>query len=101
MNKKVQSYEDCILRINNTSICSLCGRTLQNEEDCTCNKFKLFVRNKGLIDTAQNQINHYQDTISELYDRMPVVSYEIGSAVVPVPSTPEPPAEEDNTNEGE
>lgn len=98
MSKKVQTYDDCILRINNTRVCSLCGRTLQDGEECTCNKYKLFVRNMGLIDTAQNQVSHYQNTISELYDRMPVISYEIGNAVVPVPSTSEPPNEEDNSN---
>lgn len=101
MSKKVQNYDDCVLRIGNTRVCSLCGKTLQNGEECTCNKFKLFVRNMGLIDTAQNQINHYQDIISELYDRMPIVSYEIGNAVVPVPPTPEPPAEDDNSSNGE
>ena len=101
MANKVRTLEECVLELDGIRKCAFCGTELAEGEVCTCNKYKLVLRNLGLIDKAQEQIDHYQETIDDLYGRMPEPSYEIREAIVPVPPTPEPPAEEDNTNEGE
>lgn len=95
---KIQSLEECVLVLGNERKCAFCGTTLADGEVCTCNKYKLAVRNFGLIDTAKGQVQHYQNTIAELMGRMPEPSYEIREAIVQIPPTPEPPVEEDNTS---
>lgn len=98
---KVKTLEECVLELDGIRKCAFCGTELAEGEVCTCNNYKLVLRNLHYIEVAQGQINNYQNTINDLYDRMPEPSYEIREAIVQVPTTPEPPAEEDNTNEGE
>lgn len=98
---KITKLEDCVLELNGERKCAFCGAALADGEVCTCNKYKLAVRNFGLIDTAQGQVQHYQDIITELYGRMPEPSYEIRETIVPVPPTPEPPAEDDGGGNAE
>ena len=101
---KIASLNDCVLELYGERKCVFCGTTLADGEVCTCNKYKLAVRNFGLIDTAQGQVEHYQQIIADLIARMPEPSYEIREAIVPVPPTPENPAEDDggeNTEGGE
>ena len=92
---KITSLNDCVLKLGGERKCAFCGTTLVDGEVCTCNKYKLAVRNFGLIDTAQGQVEHYQQIIADLMDRMPEPSYEIREAIVPVPPAPEP-SNEDN-----
>lgn len=92
---KITSLNDCVLELDGERKCAFCGTILADGEVCTCNRYKLAVRNFGYIDVAQGQVEHYQQTIADLYDRMPEPSYEIREAIVPVPPTPEPPTEEE------
>ena len=98
---KITSLNDCVLELDGERKCAFCGTTLADGEVCTCNKYKLVLRNLHYIEVAQGQVEHYQDIIQGQYDNMPEPSYEIREAIVPVPPALEPPAEEDNTNEGE
>ena len=95
---KITSLNDCVLELDGERKCAFCGTNLADGEVCTCNKYKLAVRNFGYIDVAQGQVEHYQQTIADLYDRMPEPSYEIREAIVPVPPAPEPPSEEEGGN---
>ena len=95
---KITSLNDCVLELDGERKCAFCGTTLADGEVCTCNKYKLAVRNFGYIDVAQRQVEHYQQTIADLYYRMPEPSYEIREAIVPVPTEPEPPIEDDDGN---
>ena len=102
MANKVRSLEECVLELDGIRKCALCGRELAEGEVCTCNKYKLVLRNLHYIEVAQGQVEHYQDIIQSQYDNMPEPSYEIREAIVPVPSEPEPPAEDDEEpTEGE
>jgi hypothetical protein len=65
---------------------------------CTCNKYKLVLRNIELIGNANDAIARFENTREEIYGRMPEPSYEIREAIVAVPPTPEPPAEGDGGN---
>ena len=96
---KIQALDDCVLELNEERKCAFCGTTLADGEVCTCNKYKLAIRNFGLIDTAQGQVEHYQDIIADLMNRMPEPSYEIREAIVPVSPEPETPAEEPTEGE--
>lgn len=98
---KVKTLEECILELDGVRKCAFCGTELAEGEVCTCNKYKLVLRNLHYIEVAQGQVEHYQDIIQSQYDNMPEPSYEIREAIVQVPPTPEPPTEENNTNEGE
>lgn len=93
MANKVRSLEECVLELDGVRKCAFCGTELKEGEVCTCNKYKLVLRNLGLINKAQEQIDHYQETIDDLYGKMPEPSYEIREAIVAVPPTPEPPAD--------
>lgn len=96
---KVKSLNECILELDGIRKCAFCGKELTDGEVCTCNNYKLVLRNLHYIEVAQGQINNYQVTINELYDRMPEPSYEVREAIVPVPPTPESPDEEEPTEE--
>lgn len=101
---KVRTLDECVLELDGIRKCAFCGTELAEGEVCTCNNYKLVLRNLHYIEVAQGQINNYQNTINDLYDRMPEPSYEIREAIVAVPPTPEPPAEDDggeNTEGGE
>ena len=104
MANKVRTLEECVLELDGVRKCAFCGRELAEGEVCTCNKYKLVLRNLYYIEVAQGQVEHFQDIIRGQYDNMPEPSYEIREAIVPVPPTPEPPAEDDggeNTEGGE
>lgn len=98
---KITSLNDCVLELDGERKCAFCGTTLADGEVCTCNKYKLAVRNFGYIDVAQGQVEHYQQTIADLYDRMPEPSYEIREAIVQILTTPEPPDEDENSESEE
>lgn len=104
MADKVRTLEECVLELDGVRRCAFCGKELAEGEVCTCNKYKLVLRNLELIGNANDAIARYENTKEELYGRMPEPSYEIREAIVPVPPTPEPPAEDDggeNTEGGE
>lgn len=101
MANKVRNLDECVLELDGIRKCAFCGTELAEGEVCTCNKYKLVLRNLELIGNANDAIARYENTKAELYGRMPEPSYEIREAIVPVPPTQESPAEEDNTNEGE
>lgn len=101
MANKVRNLDECVLELDGIRKCAFCGTELEEGAVCTCNKYKLVLRNLGLIDKAQEQVDHYKGTIAELYDRMPEPSYEIREAIVAVPPTPEPPIEGGNEGDEE
>lgn len=98
---KVKTLEECVLELDGIRKCAFCGAELAESEVCTCNKYKLVLRNLHYIEVAQGQVEHYKEIIQSQYDNMPEPSYEIREAIVQIPLTPEPPAEEDNNNEEE
>lgn len=91
---KITSLNDCVLELNGERKCAFCGTSLADGDVCTCNRYKLAIRNFGLIDTAQGQVQHYKQIIADLYGRMPEPSYEIREAIVQIPPTLESPAED-------
>lgn len=109
---KAKNLNDCVITIGTTNICALCGREIADvDEGCTCNQWASVVRNLGLIDASQSQIDKYQRIADEqranyeaniemLLNRMPEIRFAKKSVetVVSLPSTPEPPAEEDGGN---
>lgn len=102
MANKVRNLEECVLELNGIRKCAFCGTKLAEGEVCTCNKYKLVLRNLHYIEVAQGQVEHYQDIIQSQYDNMPEPSYKIREAIVQVPPTPEPPAEDnEDPTEGE
>lgn len=98
---KVRTLEECVLELDGIRKCAFCGKELSDGEVCTCNKYKLVLRNFGLIDKAQEQINHYQETINDLYGRMPEPNYDIREAIVSIPHSAEPSTEESTDGGGE
>jgi len=97
----ILSKKDTVLSLDGIRKCIFCGRELAEHEECTCNKYKLVLRNLYYIGKAQEQIDRYRQTINDLYNRMPEPSYEIREAIVAVPPTPEPPAEDDGGENAE
>lgn len=95
---KVKTLEECVLELNGVRKCAFCGKELAEGEVCTCNNYKLVLRNLHYIEVAQGQVEHYQEIIQNQYNNMPEPSYEIREAIVAVPPSP---TEEDNTNEEE
>lgn len=95
---KVKTLEECVLELDGVRKCAFCGRELAEGEVCTCNKYKLVLRNLHYIEVAQGQVEHYQEIIQGQYDNMPEPSYEIREAIVPVPPTSETPSEEDDSS---
>ena len=91
---KVRTLEECVLELDGIRKCAFCGKDLAEGEVCTCNNYKLVLRNLHYIGVAQEQINNYQGTINDLYNRMPEPYYEIREAIVPVSHD-----EGDNTEE--
>ena len=112
---KVKSLNDAILSANGKLYCALCGTEISSiENGCSCNAWTNMVTNLGYIDAAHSQIEkyqriadeqkvHYEEIIETVSARLPETRFEVEKvdAIVAVPPTPEPPAEEDNTNEGE
>lgn len=98
--EKVTTLEGCIIEVGGKRICTFCGTELADGQVCTCNKYKLVVRNLGLIDNAQSQIEHYQQiadeqrehyqaTIDDLMSRMPYPSYvQVGEDSITTIGTP-------------
>ena len=97
---KVKTLEECVLELDGVRKCAFCGTELAEGEVCTCNKYKLVLRNLHYIEVAEGQVEHYQGIIQSQYDNMPEPSYEIREAIVQVSSTSEPPVEEDDNNGG-
>ena len=81
---KVKTLEECVLELNGIRKCAFCGTELAEGEVCTCNKYKLVLRNLHYIDVAQGQVEYYQSIIQSQYDNMPEPSYEIREAIVQV-----------------
>jgi len=98
---RIQTLEDCVLTLDGQRICAFCGATLADGEMCTCNRMNSAIYNFSQIDGYNARITEYQGRVEQILANMPAPRYEIREAIVPVPPTPEPPAEEDNTNEGE
>ena len=98
MVNKVRTLDECVLELDGIRKCAFCGTELAEGEVCTCNKYKLVLRNLELIGNANDAIARYENTKEELYGRMPEPSYEIREAIVAVPPTPEPPAEDNGGN---
>lgn len=98
MANKVRTLEETVLELDGVRKCAFCGRELAEGEVCTCNKYKLVLRNLELIGNANDAIARYENTKEELYGRMPEPSYEIREAIVAVPPTQEPPTEDDGGN---
>jgi hypothetical protein len=90
MANKVRTIEECVLELDGIRKCAFCGRELAEGEVCTCNKYKLVLRNLELIGNANDAIARYENTKEELYGRMPEPSYEIREAIVAVPLSEEP-----------
>lgn len=96
---KVRSLEECVLELDGIRKCAFCGKELADGEVCTCNNYKLVLRNLHYIEVAQGQINNYQGTINELYSRMPEPNYGIREAIVSIPHSTEPSSEEPSEEE--
>ena len=101
MANKVRTLDECVLELDGVRKCAFCGRELAEGEVCTCNKYKLVLRNLHYIEVAQGQVEHYQDIIQSQYDNMPEPAFGIREAIVALPPTPEPPAEDDGGENAE
>ena len=101
MANKVKTLDECVLELDGIRKCAFCGTELAEGEVCTCNKYKLVLRNLHYIEVAQGQVQHYKDIIQSQYDNMPEPSYEIREAIVAVPPIPEPPDEGENSESEE
>lgn len=111
--KKVTTLDGCVIEVGGKRICTFCGTELADGAVCTCNKYNLVVRNLGLIDTAQGQIDHYQQiadeqrehyqaTIDDLMGRMPYPSYvQVGEDSIATIGTPTVVSTEGNGNDEE
>lgn len=113
---KVKTKEDAVLHVNGKLYCALCGTEISSiENGCSCNAWRNMVTNLGYIDAANAQIEkyqriadeqkvHYEEIIETVSARLPEVKFAVEQvdAIVALPSTPEPPAEDDsNSGEGE
>lgn len=102
---KVRTLDECVVELDGVRKCAFCGTELEEGEVCTCNRYKLVLRNLYYIGENQKQVDHYKGSIDELYERMPEPAFGIREAIVALPPTPEPPAEDDggeeNTEGGE
>lgn len=115
---KVKGKKDAVLSVNGKLYCAFCKTEISSVENgCSCNTWANMVTNLGYIDTANAQIEkyqkiadeqkaHYEEIIETVSARLPETCFEVEKvdAIVPVPPTPEPPAEDDggeeNTEEG-
>lgn len=112
---KVRNIEDAVLHVNDKLYCALCGTEISSVENgCSCNAWINMKTNLGYIDTANSQIEkyqriadeqkaHYEEIIETVSARLPETRFEVEKvdAIVPVPSTPEPPTEDNGTGGGE
>lgn len=112
---KVRSIEDAVLHVNDKLYCALCGTEISSiENGCSCNAWANMVTNLGYIDAANSQIAkyqriadeqkvHYEEIIETVSARLPETRFEVEKvdAIVPVPPTPEPPTEDNETGGGE
>ena len=112
---KVCSIEDAVLHANDKLYCALCGTEISSiENGCSCNAWTNMVTNLGYIDAAHSQIEkyqriadeqkaHYEEIIETVSARLPETRFEVEKvdAIVAVPPTPEPPAEEGGGGSGE
>ena len=111
---KVRNIEDAVLHVNGKLYCALCGTEISSVENgCSCNAWANMVTNLGYIDTANSQIEkyqriadeqraHYEEIIETVSARLPETRFEVEKvdAIMTIPSTPEPPTE-DNTDSEE
>lgn len=110
---KVRNIEDAVLHVNDKLYCALCGTEISSiENGCSCNAWRNMVTNLGYIDAAHSQIEkyqriadeqkaHYEEIIETVSARLPETRFEVEKvdAIVALPPTPEPPAEDDGGEE--
>jgi hypothetical protein len=115
---KVEKKADAVLNVNGKLYCAFCKTEISSiENGCSCNTWANMVTNLGYIDAANAQIEkyqriadeqkaHYEETIKTVSARLPETRFAVEQvdAIVAVPPTPEPPAEDnsgENTEGGE